>query len=130
MTARFESPTATSSSLSRLHVGGDGPAGREPFKAFVCVVDEHPVLVLQVRLRLVGHNWSSWEEIHKNDIGSRAWENIQVRDGLMRCRYVLTCRLENIGIGELVKVRRVVDTFDLDGNGGGSLSGRTNGNHQ
>lgn len=38
------------SSLARLHVGRDGSPCRQPFKAFVGVVDEDPVLVLQVRL--------------------------------------------------------------------------------
>jgi hypothetical protein len=33
-----------------------------------------------------------------------------------------TCRLEDIRVWELVKVGRVVDAFDLNGNGSGSLS--------
>lgn len=47
------------SSLPCLHVGGDSPSGCEAFKALVGVVDEDPVLVLEVCLRMVGHHGGS-----------------------------------------------------------------------
>lgn len=43
------------SSLARLHVGRDGAASRQALEALVGVVDEDPVLVLQLRLAVVGH---------------------------------------------------------------------------
>ena len=42
------------SSLSGLHVVGDGAALGEALKALVRVVEEHPVLGLEVWLRNVG----------------------------------------------------------------------------
>lgn len=43
------------SSLARLHVGRDGAASRQALEALVGVVDEDPVLVLQLSLAVVGH---------------------------------------------------------------------------
>lgn len=43
------------SSLAGLHVGRDGAPSRQALEALVGVVDEDPVLVLQVGLTVVGH---------------------------------------------------------------------------
>lgn len=46
-------------SLAALHVGGNGPAGCEALEALVCVVDEDPVFILQVRLTVVGYDYEN-----------------------------------------------------------------------
>lgn len=53
--SRFKKPVCRCSSLARLHVGRYGSSSRQAFEAFVGVVDEDPVLVLQVGLGLVRH---------------------------------------------------------------------------
>lgn len=42
------------SGLARLHVGGDGPSLRQALEALVGVVEENPVLGLEVGLRGTG----------------------------------------------------------------------------
>lgn len=55
----LKKPVWRSSSLPWLHVGRYSSSGSQAFKSFVGVVDEDPVLVLQVGFSLVGH-LSSW----------------------------------------------------------------------
>lgn len=49
------------SSFPRLHVGRDGTSSSQAFEAFVGVVYEDPVLVLQISFSLIGHlsGWSN-----------------------------------------------------------------------
>lgn len=49
-----EPPCCAASGLAGLHVRGNGAALRQALEAFVGVVQEHPVLGLEVRLSRAG----------------------------------------------------------------------------
>lgn len=69
-----QKPVCRYSSLAWLHVGRYSSSSSQAFEAFVGVVDEDPVLVLQVGLSLVRHRGGLWRRRDR-----KSWGHLKIR---------------------------------------------------
>lgn len=114
-------PCCAASGLPGLHVRGNGAALSQTLKAFVGVVQEHPVLGLEVRLGRAG--CSDTEKSYSTTARGRYTQAFDLSRSLRVGVRLRPTWLKDVGLWEVIKVGRVVYALDLDGDGRGSFPG-------